>query len=345
MKKILTISIILTITFLYTFSVLSFADTLDTLNVEVDKSIVNPGDTVNININFGQSLGSYTFDIAYDSKLLEYVSSEGGTVNDTKEKVRIYFFDATGGTSPRSNMTMKFKAKEGITTSNPTNFSITAEGLASPDAKTKYDEIKTPIVKNITVEPVYEDYSISLEYSGNIQKNEEKQMQIITSSTMGRYYEHARLVASVQTPEGATAKLLATDEQGLSHDILQSGWGDASGYKIGGQVNQKLQATGIFSEDGLYTITLKLIDRDTSDTEIAKAIYNITVGEKNVVNKDEEETQNQNQTQTQTQTTTQTKQEEPKSLPKTGNNILWISIIVLFTITALFIINNKRKVK
>ena len=36
--------------------------------------------------------------------------------------------------APRTNMSVTFKAKEGIITSNPTDLSVTAEGLANADA-------------------------------------------------------------------------------------------------------------------------------------------------------------------------------------------------------------------
>lgn len=60
-------------------------------------------------------------------------------------------------------------------------------------------------------------------------------MTLSYSSPMGRYYEHARLIAEATTPSDANVQLLATDESSLEHDIIDSGWGDAQGYKIGGK--------------------------------------------------------------------------------------------------------------
>ena len=51
---------------------------------------------------------------------------------------------------------------------------------------------------------------------------------------MRRFYEHARLVAEVTKTAGGTVQLIGTDTSQLEHDIIQSGWGDAQGYKIGG---------------------------------------------------------------------------------------------------------------
>ena len=74
------------------FSVNIYADTLDTLDINPDKSIVHPNENVTLNINFGQALGAYTFTVAYDNNLFEYVSSEGGTANDLGDKVKVTFY-------------------------------------------------------------------------------------------------------------------------------------------------------------------------------------------------------------------------------------------------------------
>ena len=354
MKKAISISILLLLA-LFLLSTASFADSLDTINIQTNKEIVNPGDTVTIDIEFGTDLGSYTFDIAYDNNLFEYVSSEGGTINDTGDKVRIYYFDSSGGTNPRTSMSMTFKAKEGITTSNPTDFSITAEGLANNDASVQYDDITTPIVKNVIVEPQYVDYTIELEYTGDVIENVEKEMKILITSSMGRYYDHARLVAEATTPEGGTVKLLATDEQTLEHDIIQSGWGDASGYKIGGNVNQELLTRGLFTKQGNYNITLKLIDRDNSDSEIASKTFNVVVGAETTVQPGQTEPEQTEPEVTQPEQTPSEEQigegitneveELPSTLPKTGNNVLWISIFTLFITAGLLLINTKKHYK
>ena len=263
MKKILSTIAIIAILTLLIFTGNTYAAALDTIDVSTDKTTVRPGEEVKVTIQFGQDLGAYTFDVSYDKNIFEYVSAEGGTANDTTTKVRVVYHDSTGGSNPRTNMSVTFKAKADITKSNPTEFTVTAEGLANADASVTYDDIAIPIVKNVTVEPQYVDYTLKLEHTGNIIKGKENQMTLSYSSPMGRYYEHARLIAEATTPQGATVRLLATDKSRLEHDIIQSGWGDAQGYKIGGKdVSQVLQVRGIFSEIGDYTITLKLIDRD-----------------------------------------------------------------------------------
>lgn len=295
MKKFLNLfSITLFILLLqFIFIKNSYAASLDTINTETNKVIVNPGEDVILTINFGENLGAYTFNISYDNNLFEYVTVDGGTANDTSDKVVVTFYDTTGGSNPRNYMNITFKAKEGITTSNPTEFLITAEGLSNADVSDVFDDITTPIVKNVTVEPNYIDYTIKLTPIDNIIEDEEKNMIISYSSAMGRYYEHARLIAEVVTPEGAYVKLLGTAQDGIEYDIVQSGWGDAQGYPIGGQdVVSELDVRGLFNKSGNYTVILKLIDRDNSDSVISQNTFQILVSDstENIQTENNEET-------------------------------------------------------
>lgn len=348
MKK--TISLIITILMItmLLFTVKSYAVSLDTVKFDVDKTVVRPGEEVKATIDFGKQLGAYTVEVKYDNNIFEYVSVDGGTANDTTDKVKVTFHDSTGGTSPRENMSVTFKAKEGITTSNPTELTATAEGLSNPDASETYDDITTPLVKNLTVEPEYKDYQITLEHAGDIEKDVEKEMKLTYSSSMGRYYEHARLIAEATTPKDASVKLLATDGVTKAEtDIIQSGWGDPQGYKIGGKdVSQTLNVRALFSEVGDYSITLKLIDRDNSDTVIAQKTFEYKVAEREVTPPEEETeqpTQKPDQTTTETKPNDTVKQETPNKLPKTGYNEYVVMSVVLFSVIGLGIYINKKK--
>lgn len=335
MKKMISIFAIFMLLSVLILGGSSYAAALDTIDVQTSKTTVRPNEEVTVNINFGQALGAYTFDIAYDDNIFDYVSVEGGTANDTKDKVKVTFYDTTGGSNPRNNMSATFRAKADITTSNPTEFAVTAEGLANPDASVQFDDITTPIIKNVTVEPQYVDYTIKLDYAGEIVKEEEKEMTLIYSSPMGRYYEHARLIAESTTPAGATVQLLADDQANLEHDIIQSGWGDAQGFKIGGKdVASVLQTRAIFSQAGDYTITLKLIDRDNSDQLIAQTITNFTVLET--------ATPIQPNTPENEEVEKVTPEETPKKLPKTGANLYIPIIVVLIALLSSYLYFNKK---
>lgn len=333
----------------------TYADTIDTIQIDTNKTMVKPGEQVTVTVSFGQELGTYTMDIAYDNALFEYVSAEGGTPNDLSNKVRVVFHDSSGGSNPRTNMSVTFKAKEGITTSNPTEFNVTAEGMANADASVTYDDILVPIVKNVTVEPEYVDYTFDLQYTNPVIKEKETEMILSYSSPMGRYYEHARLIAEAATPSGANVTLVGIDEAQLKHDIIQSGWGDAQGYKIGGEdVSQELKLTGTFSEVGSYTLTFKLIDRDNSDTVIAQKAFQITVTEEQTVpsvpetNEPEENTPETNEPQAntvvnETPQNTVNNEEMPSKLPKTGDNIYIPMAILLSLVVAIGVKINHKK--
>ena len=350
MKKIISVVILSLIIVTLGFAGNVNAASLDTITLDTNKEIVNPGQEVTLNINFGKDLGSYTFDIAYDNNLLEYVNVEGGTPSDNGTRVRVVFYDSTGGTNPRNNMKITFRAKTGITTSNPTELSVTAEGLANNDASEQYDDITTPIVKNITVEPVYEDYKINLSHEGKIIQNEEKDMKLEISSNMGRYYEHARIIAKAVTPEGGQVTLKGIDEQSLEHDIIQSGWGDPQGEKIGGaNVSKILNLKANFTKAGNYTITINLIDRDLSDSIIASKTFDINVLETEGQIEDNENQEGNNVNEEKNEIKNEEKIEEnnneenlPKTLPKTGRNIFIPAVILIIGIAIITYIVKKK---
>lgn len=355
MKKIISSIILLMIVTILMFSVKSYAVLLDKIDVQVDKQTVRPGENVTVKINFGESLGAYTASIAYDNKLFEYVDAEGGTANNTSDKVKVVYFDQTGGNEPRNIMSVTFRANATITTSNPTEFTVTLEGMANNDASITFDDITTPIVKNVVVEPEFLDYSLKLEYTGDIIENEPKDMKLSYSSSSGRHYEKARLVAEATTPEGATVQLIGIDSENLKHDIIQSGWGDAQGYSIGGKdFSQILDVQGTFSKSGPYTITLKLIDRANSDSVIAQNTFSINVSESNTQpttpeKKDEnvgetkpENTPSQELPKEQTKPTNENTTKTPSKLPKTGTNMYIPIGMMLFSLIGAFIVNNKK---
>ena len=355
MKKIVSLIAILMIISVTVFTGNVYADQLNSVNVETSKDLIRPGEEVKVNIEFGQALGSYTFDVAYDNSIFEYVSVEGGTANDTGTKVRVVFYDSTGGTNPRTNMSVTFRAKADLTTSNPTEFNITAEGLANSDASVTYDDITTPITKNVTVEPEYIDYTLNLEpVNGTLVKGEENEMRLSYSSPMGKYYNKARLVA--ESTGAGDVQLIGTDESQLDHDIIESGWGEEQGYSIGGKdVSQVLNVRGIFSEAGDYQITLKLIDRENSDAVIAEKTFDFTVAEQvETLPPTTEGTENGTTENNPEEITPPVEVEEnvtenttgntmPSKLPKTGINIYVPISTILIILTGIVIYYNKKK--
>lgn len=282
MKKILCIFATLALLFtLISVPVISSAATLDTITVEFSKLKMAPGEEVNVTVSFGKDLGAYTIHTEYDNAIFDYVRSEGGTANDTGNEVILTYHDATGGSNPRTNAVITFKAKEELTASNPTDFFVELDGLANADGSEHYLSNES-FLETILVEPNYVDYTLRLDYTGNIKKDEAKDMKLITESTMGKNYDHVRLIADLtkKPSDSATAELLATKDDGTEIDLLHSGWGETNGYSLGGRdVKQELALRGKFNTDGEYTVHIKLIDRDDSDAVIAEKSFDITVGE------------------------------------------------------------------
>lgn len=280
-KKILSILVILAFLF-FTFQISSYASSipLGSIDVTVSETKIRPGQNVTVNINFGTDLGAYTFDVAYDNSIFEYVSSEGGTENDNGSRVRVTFYDSTGGSSPRTNMSVTFKAKESIVTTNPTDFSITGEGIANSDASQDYDDIVSPIKKSVTVEPDYKDYTISLNYTGDIIVNKEKTMELVTKSSMGKGYDNLKLTAEVvsKPTDDSTVKLIATTKTRQEVDLIQTAWGETDGYELGGKdVEQILQVTGLFSKEGTYKIKFSILDKDSGNNQISTKTVDVNV--------------------------------------------------------------------
>ena len=290
LKKIISIITIFAIA-IFALQMNSYAASvpLNSVTVDVSKEKIAPGEEVKVTINFGTPLGAYTFDVAYDNHIFDFVSAEGGTENDNGTRVRVTYYDATGGSNPRENMSVTFRAKADIVSTNPTDFSVTAEGLANNDASQQYDDITTPITKNVTVEPNYVDYSLRLNYTGTVTAEEEKAMELITESSMGRNYDHVKMnVEITQKPsDNATVKLLATERTRQEIDLVQQGWGEPDGYALGGKdVAQILDIRGLFSESGDYKIKISLVDKDNSDSLIVEkefdvAVTQATIGDEN----------------------------------------------------------------
>ncbi len=329
---LLKISLILSLLIFTVFSLTNYSSAapLTTITTSLSSSTVAPGENVTVNVDFGSNMGAYTVDVAYDSSLFDYVSSNGGTVNNDGTKVRLFFFDATGGTSPRTDMSVTFKAKNNLINTNPTSFNITANGLANSDASVSYDDIVTPIVQNVTIMPNYESYNISLDYAGNVVKDEAKDMKLSITSSLGESFSNTRVIAEMTTTSSGTATLTAIDSTNTTVDILADGFGSTAGDSIGGiNVSKQIDLEGMFTENGTYTLTFKLIDKTNGDAVISQNSFNITVADEIVVTPP-----------------TEPAPEIPEELPKTGVTIYaYIIPVIGILILSLIILVIKKKEK
>ena len=318
MKKTIICITILTILLMTIFTGSVYADTLDDFSVSVDKKLIHPNEQVILTVAFGKPLGSFTIKVDFDDDIFEYVSTENGTGSAEGDKVTVEYSELT---TTKDDTKITFKAKEGLKTSNPTNFTVTGTNLKSESGTTSYDDISSGKVETVTVEPIYADYSLSLEPKTDIIEGKETDFILTYSSAMGRPYAKARLEGEIKkAPDEGTVKLEGFSTQdNAKFDIIDDGWGNAQGYAIGGEdISQELNLKGIFSVPGDYVVTLRLIDREKSDAIIAEQDFNFTV-------KPEQE-------------------ELPEELPKTGNNkFLPIVAILLTSVIALIYINKKEK--
>lgn len=327
MKKTLSIIAILSLLILI-FTGKTFAkEQLNSAKLTVEKETIKPGEEVRVSIDLGKELKSYTLTVKYDKKVFDYVSEqrdEKEQAQEEEDSIKLTYSDES---QTKQTTSVKFKAKEEIVTTIPTDFVVTAENLK--DSGDQEYELVTELKETVTIEPDYVDYDLKLEYDGDIVKNEEKDVKISYSSSLGKPYEKAFLEAEAETPEGATVKIIATDTKGTVYDIIKTGFGDTQGYEIGGKdVAQVLNTKAKFSKAGDYKITLKLIDRENADQEIAKKTFDIKVLDSKDDVKDEPKDE--------------AKKKEPSKLPKTGNNIYVPIMLALIATTGSYIYIKKR---
>ena len=327
---------------------------LNSVTVNISKDKIEPGEEVKVDINFGTELGAYTFDIAYDNSIFEYVKSEGGTENDNGTRVRVTYYDSTGGTNPRTNMYVVFKAKEDITSTNPTNFSITAEGLANSDASQEYDDITQAIEKQITVEPNYKQYNIDLEYTEKLIKDKDIDLKLVTKSSMGKNYDNLMTKAEIiSKPQNANIKLTAMKDNSNEINMIETGYGSTKGFSLGGKnAHHEINMKANFDTTGEYKIKFSILDKDSSNAVVVEKEFtlnvieentNVSDTENNADNEDNSENNNPNNSNDNQNSNINNEEELPKELPKTGMTQYVYIIAIISLLLSGYIVNKNLK--
>lgn len=327
---------------------------LNSITVNISKDKIEPGEEVKVDINFGTELGAYTFDIAYDNSIFEYVKSEGGTENDNGTRVRVTYYDSTGGTNPRTNMYVVFKAKEDITSTNPTNFSITAEGLANSDASQEYDDITQAIEKQLTVEPNYKQYNIDLEYTEKLIKDKDIDLKLVTKSSMGKNYDNLMTKAEViSKPQNANIKLTAMEDNSNEINMIETGYGSTKGFSLGGKnAHHEINMKANFDTTGEYKIKFSILDKDSSNAVVVEKEFtlnvieentNVSDTENNADNEDNSENNNPNNSNDNQNSNINNEEELPKELPKTGMTQYVYIIAIISLLLSGYIVNKNLK--
>ena len=327
---------------------------LNSITVNISKDKIEPGEEVKVDINFGTELGAYTFDIAYDNSIFEYVKSEGGTENDNGTRVRVTYYDSTGGTNPRTNMYVVFKAKEDITSTNPTNFSITAEGLANSDASQEYDDITQAIEKQLTVEPNYKQYNIDLEYTEKLIKDKDIDLKLVTKSSMGKNYDNLMTKAEIiSKPQNANIKLTAMEDNSNEINMIETGYGSTKGFSLGGKnAHHEINMKANFDTTGKYKIKFSILDKDSSNAVVVEKEFtlnvieentNVSDTENNADNEDNSENNNPNNSNDNQNSNINNEEELPKELPKTGMTQYVYIIAIISLLLSGYIVNKNLK--
>lgn len=169
-----------------------------------------------------------------------------------------------------------------------------------------------------------DEYYFDLKYTGTVVKNVEKDANVLLVGVNGTLHTNVQIKVKVTGP--ATPKLLATDSNGVEHDIAQIGyWGPPSGFEVQGDFTNTTPIKATFTEEGNYKIELSLVDLSNSNAVITSKSFNIEVSDE------------------QTLTNNNTTVEE---LPKTGTSIgEFITYIVIFGtifIASIVYLNRKK---
>ena len=322
--KILTIIAL----FFLTQSVNVYAARIANLGMFMSKKEVKPGEEPAIRVTFGQILKKYTMVISYDNKLFKHVSTQNGNVTVGKNTIEIKYDNSKGSQSNK----ITFKAKEGLTTNNPTQFSIILKDIEDQTGTLK-DEL-SPKVREVTIIPEYKPYQITLDYDGKVKANEVKTMIFNISSELGKAYTNARIEANVKKPNGGEAKLIAISQSG-PNNILDNGYGAINGNAIGGSnVSWKIITDGTFTTKGEYTIQINLIDKLAANTVISTESFVINVEDAQIVSLPEKEPN-----------VDVKPQKVPETLPKAGTTIYSRMCIIIGSMMLIIFITKKTNKK
>lgn len=123
-----------------------------------------------------------------------------------------------------------------------------------------------------------DEYYFDLQYTGTIVKNEEKNANVLLVGVNGT--PHTNVLIKVKITGPATPKLLATDSNGVEHDIAQLGyWGPPSGFPVQGDFTNTTPIKATFTKEGTYTIELSLVDVSNSNAVITSKTFTIDVSD------------------------------------------------------------------
>ena len=213
------------ILFFLSIQVTSFGASLENLKVDVNKNIVHPKEEVTLKIDFGKVLSEFEINIAYDKNLFEYYSANKDiNLYDNGDVARLTY--PTMSTKDAvSEIEITFKAKEQITTTNPTDLKVTIQNMKDGLTSNIIENPLLPIEKRLVVEPVYKDYQFFLEHDEILYSNKDTNIKLTLKSDMGQIYKNAKIYGKIKSEKESEVKMYATDLLGEKFNILEEGWG------------------------------------------------------------------------------------------------------------------------
>lgn len=157
MKKLFKYMFII-LGFIILFSINSnvFASGTYNSTLSVSTQEVQPGTTFSVTLSLSGlpsgGLGGVTYNISYDSSLVEYVSNSNSSfiVTNNSGSVQLLFIDYTGSSPLTTGTTLTFKAK----TDGTANFSLTSEGeiLANGDSITSTNKGTSISIRSLSTD-------------------------------------------------------------------------------------------------------------------------------------------------------------------------------------------------
>lgn len=122
-------------------------------------------------------------------------------------------------------------------------------------------------------------YDFSLNYTGDITKQEDKDATVILAGTDATPYSNVRIKVDLISGPGVPS-VVAYDSEGIGYNIIEFGyWGPEAGFAVGGTFSNETPVVARFPEAGTYVIQLALIDVNNNSAVITSREFTIDVKE------------------------------------------------------------------
>ena len=122
-------------------------------------------------------------------------------------------------------------------------------------------------------------YEFSLNYTGDITEEEDKDATVVLAGTDATPYSNVRIKVDVISGPGVPS-VVAYDSQGIGYNIIEFGyWGPEAGFAVGGTFSNETPVVARFPEAGTYVIQLALIDVNNNSQVITSKQFTMDVKE------------------------------------------------------------------